>query len=208
MVSVTIRDPESKKGVKVNGEGELSAVIHPHPPVNEPVSAVPFVADFADSNGVTDMRVDGSSTNVDYTIVAEQDKDKYIKSMLVIIADDKATPVKFGNITALTNGLIFKWQTIDLGTTVIRDELQSNFDFIRLAQGNPPFGNDAKAFLVKDAVGANSETYMLVVDFASIFGLPWGLRLRKASTDKLIMTVRDDTSPVDEFKMTAYGIKI
>jgi len=57
-------------------------------------------------------------------------------------------------------------------------------------------------------VSGTSEAYIPVLDFSTIFGMPWGFRLRKGTTDKLTFTVRDNLSGLDQFDAIAYGIRV
>jgi hypothetical protein len=195
--------------LRINGEGELSAVIHPHPPRDEEISALPVREYFKTAAGSSDMKVDGSSTNVDFFIGAQEDFDVYIKTVSILIADASQTLQEFGNLNAaLTNGVLFEWVTTDLGSVTIHDSLKTNFDFIRLALGSPAIGDGAAAFLANNAIATNIEAYLPVVDLASVFGFPYGLRLRRGTNDKLVFTIRDNVSAVDQFDIIGYGLKI
>ncbi len=194
---------------KVNGEGELSVVVHPHPPKDEAQSPLPVREFFKTSAGSSDMAVDGSTTAVEFSINSQANFDVYIRTASIVIADASQTLQEFGNLnTALTNGVKLEWRTSDLGTVVIHDGLKTNFDFIRLALGNPSFGDGASAFLASNAIPTNIEAYLPVVNFSQVFGLPWGLRLRAGTTDKIVWTVQDNVSAVDQFDIIGYGIKI
>jgi hypothetical protein len=189
----------------VNGERQIPVVVHPHPPKGEVDTGTPFVAYFTDSGGSSDMAVNGSSTNVAYCIRAEETRDVYIKTLSIIIADASQTLQEFGNTNAaLTNGVLFRWSTSDKGTAVINDSLKTNFDFVRLAGGTPAPGNN---YLVTNAIPTNIEAYIPVIDLESIFGLPYGIRLRRGTKDKLEFVVRDDCSAVDQFDILGYGFK-
>jgi hypothetical protein len=193
--------------MKVNGEGEASVVVHPHPPREEQVSAIPFRSFFLNGCCASDMRVNGACCNVEFYIEADQCKDVYIKSMDIIIADQNACLNQFGAIAALTNGVSFEWRTDDEGTVVVADQLKSNFDFVRFGAGTPPIGATTSAFRANNVSGA-SEGYIPFIDFAKLFGLPWGLRLRAGSTDRLVFVIKDNTSTVDAFNVIGYGVKI
>jgi hypothetical protein len=194
---------------KVNGEGELSVVVHPHPPKDEAESPLPVREYFKTSAGSSDMAVDGSTTAVEFSINSQANFDVYIRTASIVIADASQTLQEFGNLNAaLTNGVKLEWRTSDLGTVVIHDGLKTNFDFIRLALGNPSLGDGASAFLASNAIPTNIEAYLPVVDFSQVFGLPWGLRLRAGTTDKVVWTVQDNVSAVDQFDIIGYGIKI
>jgi hypothetical protein len=195
--------------LRINGEGEASVVVHPHPPRGEVEDALPFRQYFTDdgtSSGDNDMRVNGSTTNVEFSIKADQEKDLYIKTISIEIADASATLNKFGNLTALTNGVEFKWSSLQEGDVIIDESLQTNWDFIRLAGGNPAFGDAAGAFRANN-VSSTSEGYIPVLDLSAIFGLQYGVRLRAGSTEELVFTVKDDVTGVDSFNIVGYGIK-
>ena len=195
--------------VSVNSEGALYTVAHPHPPKTETDAALPFrqyLTDDGTSTGTVDMRVDGSTNNVMYCVTASPDYDIYIRNIAVVIADQNAVLNKFGNITALTNGVEFSWISQDLGDIVIADSLKSNFDFVQLALGQPAFGDGTAAFRAGNIVGA-SEGYIPNIDLSKTFGLPWGVRLRQGTKDMICFTVKDDVTLVDRFDAVCYGIR-
>lgn len=197
---------------RVNGEGEINVVVHPHPPRDEePIVGTPtpfrqYFTDTGDSSGDNDMLVDGSTTEQCFSISAETEKDIYIGRVSLVIADAGATLNKFGNITALTNGVGFEWISQDLGDTVIHEAMKTNFDFVRLGGGEPSFGDSAGAFRASNVSGT-SEAYLPQVDFSDVFGMPWGVRLRKGTTDRLCFLIRDDVTTIDQFDAIGYGIR-
>lgn len=192
----------SGKKLKINGEGEISVVVHPHPPRDENVSSIPFKAFFTSPAGATDMRVNGSTTNVSFAINADPDKDLYIKCCSIVIADASATLGEFGNLnTALTNGVELRWSTQDLGDVTIADGLKTNFEFMRLALGQP-------SFVVANNVVGTSDAFLPVISFDALFGLQYGLRLRGGTNDKIEFIVKDDVTGVDQFDAVGFGIKI
>lgn len=196
--------------LKINGEGEASVVVHPHPPRDEDIVAKPFRQYFTDNGkatGSNDMRVDGSTTEISFAIAADKEEDLYIKSCDLLIADASATLEKFGALTALSNGIKFTWVTQDLGETVIHEGLTTNFEVIRLCDNQPSIGSTTTAFRANNISG-NAEGYSPSIDLANVFGLPWGLRLRAGTNDCLQWIVRDDLSTgMDAFDIIGYGIK-
>ena len=205
-IKAVIESAEGANKLKIGPEGEAFVVIHPHPPKDEYSAPIPFRSYFLDSSGSNEMRVDGSTTPVLFSIEASNDRDIYINSCSVVIADAGATLNNFGNIGALTNGVGLEWETQDFGNRVIHEGLISNFDFIRLSGGVPAFGNGSSSFRANNVQG-NSEGFIPFIDFQEIFGLQWGLRLRKGTKDKLSFIVRDDVTGVDAFNVIAYGIE-
>jgi hypothetical protein len=210
-IDVNIKDGKgSGITAKVDSEGQLNVIVHPHPPIGEQLSALPFRQYFTDngaSTGDNDMRVNGATTETDFYIAAIPDKDIYIKTVSIVISDASATLNKFGNITALTNGVSFQWESEDKGSLEIHEGLKSNFDFVRLAIGEPSYGDGTGAFRSGNVEG-NSEGYIPVIDIADVFGLPYGIRLRAGTNDKLVFTVRDNVTGIDAFDIIGYGITI
>lgn len=193
---------------KVNGEGELGVVVHPHPPRDEEIVALPFRSYFTlNGDGTTiDMRVNGATTNQQFTIEASDKYDRYIKSISVVIADVNSTLNNFGNIAALANGVEFKWSSLSLGDYILQESIKSNFDFIRLA-GHTYFGDGTNAGKYSNLSG-NSDGYAPFIDFKLIYGLQYGIRIRKGTTEKLVFTIKDDITTIDAFNVIAYGIDV
>jgi hypothetical protein len=120
----------------------------------------------------------------------------------------------FGDLTALTNGCRLFYEDengeINIGTT-----LQTNFDLIRLCVGNPAFGSRSTAggatfnpFFLPDAVGATADAIIPVLNFNTIFGFTYGLRLKNGTNNRLVFEIADDLSAgLDAFNIIAYGFK-
>jgi len=189
--------------LKVDKEGTANVVVHQHPPLSETILGIPSVLSFADDSGVADMRVAASlSAPQTFCVQARDDYDVYVKTVMVTIADVNSTLNKFGNITALTNGINFCWESQSLGNFVIKSDMKSNWDFVKLSRGNPAFGSTTNAFRASNVSGS-SEGYVPVIDFFTLFGMQYGIRLRKGTLDKLVFEIRDDVSGVDEFTAEA-----
>lgn len=188
--------------LKINGEGELTATIHTHPPTDEKISSLPFRTYFKNSSGSSDMLVNGSTTAVPFYIEADDDYDYFIKTISVKLADAGAVFNKFGNITALTNGVEFKWTNQEVGDLIIHEGIQQNIQFFRLTNQIPT---------ITDLSGGGADSIIVDIDLTRLFGLSWGIRLVKGSTDKLVFTVKDNLTAatgLDEFNIIGYGIKI
>ena len=189
--------------LKIDKEGTANVVVHQHPPVEESIMAIPSVLNFTNAAGSDDMQVVASlAAPQTFSIDARDDFDVYVKTVMVTIADQSATLEKFGNITALTNGVNFCWESQSLGSFVIKGAMVSNWDFIKLSRGNPAFGDGTAAFRANNVLG-NSEGYLPVIDFLVLFGMQYGVRLRKGTKDRLVFEIRDDTTGVDEFTAEA-----
>lgn len=198
------------KHLKVNGEGEVPVSIHTHPPTNEDVVLYPFsqwfTADGA-SSGSNDMRVNGGTTPQEFYIKAQPEKDIFIKSISIKIADASSVLNKFGNLTALTNGLSWTFRNDALGEVTIQDAMKQNIDVIRIGLATPGIGG-TDAFKA-DLSGAGADTYFSVIDLAQTFGFPWGLRLKSGTNDRMSFFVNDDLSTgMDELNIKAYGTQL
>lgn len=197
------------RGLNIENDGTLPVVVHQHPPENDDTVLTPF-RQFFTTNGTPDgssnMLVDGSVTSQSFFILASPVKDIFLKTISVVIVDASATLSKFGNLAELANGVEFKHETNDRGIIILHEGIKTNFQFIRLALGSPSFGDGTSAFRANNVSGI-SEGYLPVIDFSKIYGMPWGLRLRKGSADKLVFVVRDNIAAMDKFDIVAYGIR-
>lgn len=164
----------------------------------------PFTSLFQNENGVTDMRVDGSTANADFYVTAVEQGDLYIQTLAFTIADAGASLNEFGALSALTNGCDLIYQDNELGDVVIASALKSNFDFVQLCNFNPTFGTGTAAFLASNVSGT-SEAYVPILDLTDVFGLPYGLRLPRRSDKKLVLRIKDNVSTIDRFDIKAFG---
>jgi hypothetical protein len=188
--------------LKVNGEGEIGVVVHTHPPIRESRISLPFRGYFENS-GSNDMIASGSlSAPVEYSIEADAEFDYYIKSLSVKLADATAKFNEFGALSALTNGVEFYWQSIKLGKLTIHDGIKDNIEWFRLS--NTPITTAS----IIDLSGGGADAIVVQIDLAQLFGNPWGIRLKKDTTDKLTFSVRDNLAGLDEFNIIGYGTKV
>lgn len=191
------------KQLKVNGEGELTVTQHTHPPIDEAVESLPFRAYFRNSAGSNNMVTSGSlASPVDYTIDADADFDYFVKTLSVKVADAGAKFNLFGALTALTNGIEFKWKNQATGELIIHDGIKDNLEWYRLSN------NDVTTASIIDLSGGGADAVVVHIDLAVLFGNPWGVRLVKGRKDQLIFSVRDNLTGITEFNIIAYGTKI
>lgn len=194
--------------VHVTSERAICAQDTGLPPISQVGDAIvlrQFLTDDGTATGSTDMRVNGSTTEQEFYIGADATKDTFITSLSFVIADSGANLNQFGNISALTNGCKLRYVDVE-GEVVISDQLTTNWEFVRLCQGNPAFGSTTNAFRASNVSG-NSEGYIPFLDLRTVFGLKWGIRLRAGTLDKVSLVVRDNVTGVDQFDCIAYGFK-
>lgn len=199
-----------KNKLRVYPEGNISVVVHDHPPIGETVPAYPFSQWFTDNggeSGSSDMAVDGSTTPVEFSIAARDDVDIYIKTISILISDNSATLDKFGNLTALTNGVDFKYFNQVIGEVSIQDGMKTNLDVIRVGLGSPAVGDGSSAFRA-DTSGAGADTYLPFFDLSLTFGFPWGVRIKAGSTDRILFRVNDLLTGLDAFNIKGFGVQL
>lgn len=210
MLNVNINDGTgSGNSANVDKEGHLS-VIDRNLPTTDDKNATrifrQFFTDDGKSSGASDMRVIGSTAApLEFYISSAADADRYIDTISFVIADQGATLNQFGNIAALANGFEIFYEDPTLGNVSIHDGITSNFDLIRLCgKGAPMIGTTADAYRANNVIG-NSEGYIPSLDFSTQFGIPWGVRIPKNSTLRIVIKIKDDTTGVDRFDAIAYG---
>lgn len=65
-----------------------------------------------------------------------------------------------------------------------------------------------EAFLADVSGGGTEKSYLPAIDFKEIYGLPWGLRLRKGTKDRLIFRIQDNLSTISTFNAIATGTRV
>jgi hypothetical protein len=211
-IRVTLEDGFGSGGkVKINGEGELGVVVHPHPPKDEVVTVTPFRQYFTNDgtiDGSNDMIVNGSTTPQDFYIKAVPDFDTYINSISLEIGDSGSPSLNgFGALSALTNGVEWIFFNQESAEYTIHEGIKTNKEYIRLSNGRGAFGDGVNSFLADVSGGASTKSYLPSIDISENFGMPWGLRLRKGTNDKLIWRINDNLTGLDVFNAIAYGIR-
>lgn len=206
-IPVYIQGGQDGHRMVIGKEGEVPVALHNHPYVQETQESYPF-SSFFENGGSSDMGVDGSTTSQVFSIQALVDRDVFIKSISVIVADAGATLAGFGNLAALTNGISFVYQNSTVGPVTIRDSIKTNLDFIRLGTSTGAVGDGTSAWK-SDLSGGGADAYLPVIDCSAVFGYTYGLRLVKGTIDKLSFVVNDDLSTgLDQFDIIAYGVQL
>lgn len=203
---------DSGRSVEVYGEGYTTVAVHQHPPENESIIALPFRQYFTDngnSTGSNDMTINGSTNYTDFYITSNDNFDIYVKYVTVEIGDGGAPSLnKFGSLTALTNGVAFYWDTQVEPNYELHEGIKTNKEFVRIGSDTAAIGSGTDAFLADVSGGGTEKSYLPSIDFKEIYGLPWGLRLRKGTTDRLIFRVQDDLTGLSTFNAIATGTRI
>lgn len=192
---------------KVSPEGFLYTQEAPYPPTGEDAK-ISVYREFITLNG------DGATSTIEaatagqvYYIQAEPDVDIYITSLSFLIAESGASLQEFGGSAPLATGCRLYYEDQN-GEINIGTNLTTNFDFVRLCQGNPAFGDGNTAFLGQNVVPTNIEAYFPVLDFRQ-FGFKWGLKLSAGTLNRLILEVNDNIAALGltSFNAIAYGFR-
>jgi hypothetical protein len=198
--------------LKIQPEGTINAVIHPHPPKGEQLIADPFRQYFTDdgtTTGSNDWTVDGGTTPTEFYISASSEYDIYIKSISVLIGDGGSPALnKYGAESALSNGVLWTLFNQDVGNYTLHDGIKTNLEFVRLGVDTGAIGSGVDSFLADTSGGGTEKSYLPTIDMGETFGLQYGVRLRKGTTDKLIFTVRDNLTGLVTHNAIGYGIRI
>jgi hypothetical protein len=212
-IRTTIEDgSDSNIRLAISPEGVANVVVHPHPPLGETIFSQPFrqyMTIDGTVSGSNDMAVNGATNNVDFYVSASQEVDIYIKSISVVIGDGGAPALnKYGALAALTNGIRWCHFTQEDGLYELHDGIKTNLEFVRIGVDTAAIGTGTDAFLADVSGGGTEKSYLPVIDLAETFGMPYGIRLRKGTTDRLIFTVRDDLTGLTTHNAITYGIRI
>lgn len=211
MISANIVGPDGTRA-KVGQEGDFSVTVQQHPPIGESIIAVPFRSYFTNDgslSGVNDMAVDGSTNFVDYYIKANPKYDIYIKYITVEVGDGGNPALnKFGSLSALTNGVGFFWDTLQDPEYILHEGIKTNKEFIRIASDTGAIGTGIDAYLADVSGGGTEKSYLPNMDITELYGLPWGLRLRRGTEDKIIFRINDDITGLSTFNAIATGTRL
>ena len=188
---------------RVFPNGSSLTISNGFPPFGELWPITPFVSLLKSSAGSSDMRVAGTAANpIEFFVNASTSADRFITAISFFISDAGANLNQFGAISALTNGCLLIYETPNTSTQVL-PALKSNFDFLRMAFGQPSFGDNATAFQAVNAV-ASSEAYIPVIKFSDWLP-PFGLKLDINSGNRIVMKIQDNTTGVDAFDAIVFG---
>ena len=204
----------------VNKDGLLFEIDSTFPPVGEEVQNIIYVQPLTLNNDgiTTDMKVDGSTTVQEFYIESENDYDIIINSVSFFIgAETNVIDLfEFGAINGtLTNGCQLIYESSKYGEIIIGDNLNSNFELLRMCNMNPEFGlTSNEAFEIVQTFSNNDRGYFFILKFSN-YGYEseyrGGLRLKKNEKERLVFKIRDNlnfiVSELSSLNGTAYGYK-
>lgn len=150
------------------------------------------------------LALNGATTPIEAFIAPQnEDFDLVISSVTFVIEDAGAVMNEFGNIGTLSNGLDFFYED-DLGEQIIRTELTSNFEIVRMCGFSPAYGSGSSVFRIQNARGG-AEAYTAVYHFDQMNGFANGIRFRGGTNQRLVVRINDNISGVDNFDVYVSG---
>ena len=203
---------ENGDSLNVDRSGNIYSVERQYPPTDLDIVAIPFRQYFTDDGKATGsnvMAINGSTNFVDFSINANADYDIFIKYITCEIGDGGSPALnKFGNLSELTNGVGWYWDTQQEPLYELHEGIRTNKEFIRIASDTAAIGTGIEAFLADVSGGGTEKSYFPNIDMAEIYGFQWGLRLRKGTKDRLLFRVQDNLSGLSTFNAIATGTRI
>ena len=202
-----ITDPSTGQKAQVVNDGELLVSQVTSPPML-PQKCEVFRQAFTDdgkSSGSSDMLVDGSATPIPFWIPADDDNDRYITSINIIVSDDASKLKYFGATNVLTNGCQLFYTRSDGTIVVIHDAIKTSWDLMRMGLLESPLVEIKPA---KD-ITAKVDAFVSVIDFTKVLP-PYGIKLDKGTNQKLTFRIHDDLTAAnmpDEVDAVAYGFE-
>lgn len=196
--------------LKITKEGAANVIIHPHPPIDDNTYLQPFRARFSNKAGATEMKIDGT-TNPDnvFSILSDQKYDIYIKTIFVEISDGGNPNLnKFGDLSALTTGVEWLYYNPTDGEYILHEGIKTNKEFIRLGIDTHGIGTGADAYLADVSGGGTQKSYLPIIDMAETYGMKYGLKLRKETTDRVSFRINDNLTGLAGFDAIAYGFRL
>jgi len=186
---------------KVTRDGELRVSNAPYPPFGAQ-QARPFrqyLTLDGTAGGSNDMGVDGSVTNVEFYVPAATTDDRYITNIAMLVGyGGTSQPYLFADAVALANGCRMHFVSLR-GEVDIHDGIKTNQDMFRLSH------EAVRSDWEVRGVNANNDYgYFITIDLESVMPV-FGVKLDAGTTQRLIMTIRDDCTNADSFNAIAYG---
>ena len=208
MLKTTLINPENGKRQLVEGARSALVAVRPVPPFGAELDAVIFRAFLTDTAGSNDMTVLASPASPAlFSVRAIEGADLYIKSMSFAITGTSMELGEFGDLPALTDPCILTYET-ESERIVLEDNITSNFELMRLGGELMPGVGDIQSALKVGSPAQGQSTndlYLAYIDFARVFGFPWGLRIAADTEQRLDFLIQEDLTLVPTFDCEIFG---
>lgn len=156
------------------------------------------------TTGSNDLGVDGSTTSIDYYIPCHDENDRYITRLSIICGYGASAPlydfVDSGD--PLTNGIRIAYNDT-YGNSITIGNPKNNYSFLRLglADGIIPTGWE-----LRNLGAVNDYGFIVGVDLLSLLP-PYGIKIDRATHQRMTITIRDDCTDADIFNCRAFGFE-
>ncbi len=198
-----------RKAAQVVNGGELLVIDSGSPPFL-PQKVKPFrqfLTDDGTTSGSSDMGIDGSVTSQEFWVAADNNDDRYITTLSfeMTMAGSPRLFEFADSGAALTNGVRLFYDAVG-GASDIHEGIKSNWDLQRLSLGTPTItsGSPADVFQVRHVTALNDYGLIPDIDITRLVP-PFGIKLERGSTQRVVMEIRDDATSATTFNCIAYG---
>jgi len=190
---------------EITEDGEDLVISASYPPL-KPQKVRPFRQYLTDDgtvdSGSEDMAGNFSVTNQDFFVTAHETSDRYITTLNFLVGyGTTGQPNEWGDGTALSVGSRLFYSSIK-GEVDIHNAIKSNQDLFRLS-----FNQIPTAWELRHVDSSNDYGYFITLDLTKL-GLSFGIKLDAGTTQRLAMTIRDNTgASAQVFNVIAYGFE-
>ena len=162
-----------------------------------------FSSKFLTSDGSDDLGIDGSATEVEFCINADEKKDRYINRISFIMGYGSSSNLyEFADAgTALTNGVKVSYFD-SRGDEVTVMNPKANYSFLR-ASGIPVTNTNWET---RGFAAAGDYGYFININLKDIMP-SYGVKLDRGTKQKFCVTIRDDCQAADLFNCQAFGFE-
>jgi len=194
------------KKAKVLDDNELLVSVNPTPPLIQSKVYIfsQFLTTDGTSSGSNDMGIDGSSTNVEFYLKADEEEDAFVTKLNFIVGyGASAYLYDFADSGGpLTNGINI-YYTDSYNDVITIANITRNYSFLRfsLLSGIIP-----TAWELRNLGALNDYGYMCSIDLSSLVS-PYGVKLDRGTRQKLSILIRDDCTDADIFNCRAFGFR-
>ena len=208
-IKAQIRDSLTKQTATVNSKGALLVAadvpdIQPAGTANRRRFFSQRVGSTGAGAGTTNMNVNGAVTPQTFYVGSSSDYDIYIMGAIITIADAAVVHSAFGNVAALAVGWDLVANESGFDTYLIQ-KAQTGGQVIAQSGYFNGFGDAATSFELTNWAGGSDATlaYLPIGEW-----IPGGIRIGRASTDRIKSVVNDDLTGLTEFYVRLVGYRL
>lgn len=158
-----------------------------------------------EEGGVSELAgQNGSVSEVVAAAGSFQDGDLFLTTMNIVLADTAVGLNTFGGLPVLPNGVQIFYE-ITQGRSTVPIAFKTSFDFLRMSTLMAGTGSKVDAFEMQNVGVTSSDAYSFNIDLTRFSPLGLGIRIRKDSTDRFGITIRDNLTGLTSFTVILSG---